>query len=98
MYEIFYIKGFEEPWWMFEGWEKDIVEKKTFDDLEKAHAYFEDMAKVLAEKFSSQKSAGQGAIAFWNDGDLAFCEDCEENLQIYHGLLWICNKKPIKSF
>jgi hypothetical protein len=98
MHEIFYIKGFEEPWWMFEGWEEDIVSQKAFNRFEEAHAFFEQQKQELGKKFSSQKSKGEGASAFWNDGDLAFCEDCEENMQIYHGLLWLYNKKPIKSF
>ena len=98
MHEIFYLKGFEEPWWMLEGWEKDICEHETFDKFEEARAYFEEMKNSLGQKFSSTKSKGQGAVAFWNEGEMAFCEDCEENLQIYHGLLWMHNKKPIKSF
>ena len=98
MHEIFYTKSFEEPWWMLDGWEKDIREQKTFNEFEEALLYFEKMKNDLAQKFSSSKSKGQGAVAFWNEGEMAFCEDCEENLQIYHGLLWMHNKKPIKSF
>lgn len=98
MHEIFYIKGFEEPWWMFEGWEEDIVDQKSFSEFEEARLYFEGMKKVLSGKFSSEKSKGQGAIAYWNEGDLAYCEDCDEDMQIYHGLLWVHNNKPIKSF
>ncbi|MDN7243937.1 DUF1033 family protein [Planococcus shenhongbingii] len=98
MHEIFYLRGFEEPWWQFDGWEKDIVSCKEFDNYEDALIYFNQMKQTLTQDFSFQKSKGEAAIAFWNREEWAFCEDCEEDMQIYHGLLWIYNKKPIESF
>jgi hypothetical protein len=32
--------------------------------------------------------------AFWREGDTAYCEPCEEELQVYYGLLIFCNGEP----
>ncbi|QDY46647.1 DUF1033 family protein [Planococcus glaciei] len=54
--------------------------------------------KAWTKNSPAANPKGREPLHFWNEGDLAFCEECEENLQIYHGLLWTHNKKPINSF
>lgn len=88
LHEIIYMKSFEEPWWMLEGWEKDIVSRSEFNDPQIAKARFDELANSLSKKYKQQKRKGE-SIAFWNEGDIAYCEDCEEELQVYHGILWL---------
>lgn len=73
---------------MLDGWEEDIVSRKQFISSQEAQAFFDEMAKTLAEKYSVKKTRGR-SVAFWNEGDEAYCSDCEEDLQVYHGLLWL---------
>ncbi|MGO1060084.1 DUF1033 family protein [Planococcus sp. FY231025] len=88
LHEIFYIRSFDEPWWMPEGWQENIVSRKKFPSAEQAEENFHEEAQALALKFTKQKREGR-SIAFWNPGDLAYCSNCEEDLQVYHGLLWL---------
>lgn len=88
LHEILYLKSFDEPWWMLDGWEKDIVSRSDFADHETAQGHFDALAASLSKKYRQQKTRGN-SIAFWSEGDMAYCEDCEEDLQVYHGLLWL---------
>lgn len=73
---------------MIEGWESDIVTSKRFSEPQQAKEYFEGQAELLSKEFSHQKARFR-STAFWNQGDLAYCSNCEEDLQVYHGLLWL---------
>lgn len=94
LHKILYLKSFDEPWWMLEGWEKDIVSRSEFADRQTALAHFEALAASLSKQYIHQKTRGS-AIAFWNEGDTAFCEDCEEDLQVFYGLLWLEDGKLV---
>lgn len=92
LHEIFYIRSFDEPWWMLEGWQENIVSRKSFSNAGQAQKYFDREVQALSLRFTEQKRQGR-SIAFWNPGDLAYCSNCEEDLQVYHGLLWLVNNK-----
>lgn len=92
LHEIFYIRSFDEPWWMLEGWQENIVSRKSFPSAGQAQKYFDREVQALSLRFTEQKIQGR-SIAFWNPGDLAYCSNCEEDLQVYHGLLWLVNNK-----
>jgi hypothetical protein len=86
------MKSFDEPWWMLDGWEEDVVSRKQFLSIQEAQGYFDELAKALAETYKLQKSRGR-SIAFWNEGEMAYCSNCEEELQVYHGILWLRDKE-----
>ena len=87
MYKIIYMKADFEPWWQFEGWESHVVSTYQYNDFEE----YEQALNMLLTKFRSQfeheEMRKERFIAFWNEEECEFCEGCDEDVQIYHGII-----------
>lgn len=88
MFEVIYMKADYEPWWLFEGWEQHIVEKHTFETQADAQSYLNEKQVELRGKFPKEKVKDEKYWAFWSEKEVCFCESCDDDLQIYHGLIW----------
>lgn len=88
MFEIIYMKADYEPWWAFEGWEQHIVEKATFDREEEALYFLNKMLEDFRIKFPQEKEKEGKYWAFWSVKEQCFCESCDDDLQIFHGVIW----------
>ncbi len=87
MYEIIYMKSFAEPWWMLEGWEQDIIKRKKFATLELAEQYKGDLGNKLRIQYPEHRKKGEEFDVYWKKGDFEYCSDCDEDLQVYHGVI-----------
>lgn len=96
--EIIYMKAGYEPWWMFSGWKNTIVEKKMFESEIEARVYLESLLKKFREKYPNEDSQKGAFWAFWTEEEQEFCEACDDDLQTYHGILWLQNDEPVKNF
>ncbi|STY43161.1 Uncharacterized protein conserved in bacteria [Listeria grayi] len=80
-----------EPWWFFEEWEETITETYEFQDkneaLEKYHAIASDW-RVKYPEYAVKKDI---LLAAWNPEEVVYCEDCEDDIQNYHGLLLLAD-------
>ena len=89
MFEVIYMKADYEPWWLFEGWEQHIVDKYTFENEVDAQSFLNRKLKELRENFPQEKERDQKFWAFWSPKEVCFCESCDDDLQIYHGIIWM---------
>ena len=94
VYEIVYMKADYEPWWMFEDWEKMIQSRKAFTSAEEALAYLNDLKKEFGAKYNYQNERKDCFFAYWSDSERIFCEGCDEDLQIFHGIISLADGKP----
>lgn len=85
MYRVIQTKGTDEPWWMFENWQKMIIHQQEVEQLEEAVELFQQLGAKLREQYVYFREK-KGALAFWNEGEKEYCLYCEDDLQIYHGL------------
>ncbi|PFA70690.1 hypothetical protein CN378_00005 [Bacillus sp. AFS015802] len=89
-------KSDAEPWWFFEGWEKDIVKDWTFDKKDEAvHAFLTEWRR-LKRSFPQSKSKKFHSAAFWDPEEVYFCEACDDDLQVYYGLVIFENDQPME--
>ncbi len=88
MFEVIYMKADYEPWWLFEGWEKQIVEKHVFENETEAQLFLKAKLVELRDRFPKEKGKHNKYWAFWSEKEVCFCESCDDDLQIYHGLIW----------
>ena len=98
MNEVIYMRAGYEPWWMFSGWEDTIVSKKMFENDEDAKVYLDSLLHDLRLKYPNESSQKGAFWAFWTEEEQEFCEACDDDLQIYHGLLWIRDGLPVSDF
>lgn len=92
MFEIIYMKADYEPWWQFDGWEEHIVEKVTFDQEDDALVYLNKKLDEFRHRFPREQMKKDRYWAFWSVKEQCFCESCEDDLQIYHGIIWSVTK------
>ncbi|MBT2571440.1 DUF1033 family protein [Planococcus sp. ISL-110] len=98
MHEIVYIRADYEPWWMFDGWEEKVISRQKFESAEKAQHYLEELERDFSRRFSGREKRDPAFTAYWNEEEMEYCDKCEEDLQIFHGLIWLSNGKPKISF
>lgn len=85
MYKVIYMVADYEPWWKFDGWEQMIQQQKTYTTIEEAQQALQ--AEVLKMRTTyDNEQVKEGMYAFWREGDMHYCEACEDDAQIYHGL------------
>lgn len=94
MFEVIYMKAEYEPWWMFEGWEETICSRRSFDDAKTAKTYFETVLTGFRKKYECEAMKKNCFYAFWSEDEKQFCEGCDEDLQLYHGVILMKDGKP----
>ncbi|MGY3766029.1 DUF1033 family protein [Vagococcus vulneris] len=97
MYQVLTTFSENEPWWFFEDWQQDIKSEQTFDTLSEAYAYFDEVCEVYTQKYSHYRGKTDYLMAYWNENELIYCEDCDEDLQAFHGVMLVENYQKIST-
>ncbi len=87
MYNLIVMKADYEPWWQFEDIEDKYTEVKNYSTLE---LYEQDATEILSKyrlNYEFEKSKEGKYFAFWNEGEVAFCKGCDEDLQLFYGII-----------
>lgn len=97
MYQVISIYGENEPWWFFEDWELDIVDEEVFETLEEAKECYLKKFTHYHREYSMIRDKEDYLVAFWNEGELRYCDDCDEDLQLYKGLMLLKDCKKLSD-
>jgi len=93
-WEVIVTKGENEPWWFFDDWKQDIRQYSLYHAKKEAiHAYW-NLYEQLTNKYEYVKVKKTSLAAFWNKGEIAYCTQCEDDLQLYCGLIIMRNGTP----
>lgn len=84
-----------EPWWMFEGWEEEVLSRQSFQTQLDAEYHLNELLLKFRKKYENEQQKKQCFYAFWSEEEQHFCEACDDALQIYHGLFILFNGKPV---
>ena len=87
MYKIIYIKADYEPWWQFDGWEEHIVSTQDFESEQQFKDAFTQLIGQFRQKYDNEACKRERYFAFWSEEEIQFCEACDEDTQIYHGII-----------
>ncbi|KSU63251.1 hypothetical protein AS034_03080 [[Bacillus] enclensis] len=85
-----------EPWWFFEDWQKDIVQTWEYVEESAAVEKYKTEISRLRNIFPNVKTKNYQSIAFWNPEELEFCEACDDDAQIYHGIILFEDEQPME--
>ncbi|MDN4607626.1 DUF1033 family protein [Sporosarcina highlanderae] len=94
VFEIIYLKADYEPWWMFEDWESMIQSRKTFETAQDAIVYLDELKNEFEAKYKYKEERKSCFFAYWSEAERIFCEGCDEDLQIFHGIISLVDGKP----
>lgn len=93
-WEVIVMKGDSEPWWFFPEWRDGIIELYTYSNSEAAIQKYLSLFRQLRDEFEEVKVKKTSLAAFWNKEEMSFCEHCDDDLQLYYGLLILLNDEP----
>lgn len=79
------MKADYEPWWMFDGWEESVLTRQCFTDINEANQCLHDLLSEFREKYCHEKMQ-KNCYAFWSEEEKLYCEGCDDDLQIFHGV------------
>lgn len=80
-----------EPWWFFEEWEETITETYEFQDKNEALEKYHAIASAWRIKYPEHAIKKDILLAAWDPEEVVYCEDCEDDIQNYHGLLLLAD-------
>ncbi|RKQ18344.1 DUF1033 family protein [Ureibacillus endophyticus] len=87
MYKIIYMKADYEPWWKFEGWESTIVSEHNFDTKEEYDSALHELLEDFRKRYEHEECREGKYYAFWSLDEREYCEACEDDIQIFHGII-----------
>lgn len=87
MYKIIYMKADYEPWWQFEDWESHIVYEQIFHTKKEMEQALQQILDDFRKKYDHEESREGKYFAFWSEDEKRFCEACDDELQIFHGII-----------
>ncbi|WP_179125821.1 DUF1033 family protein [Rossellomorea marisflavi] len=93
-WKVIKTKSDAEPWWFFENWERDIVEEWSFDNDVEAIEKYKEQIHHHRSHYPNMKAKHIHSIAFWNPEEIEFCEACDDDLQLFIGLILFKDGKP----
>ena len=94
MYKLILMKAEYEPWWQFEDMEEKFIEVKNYSTIEEYEQEASELLSKYRLLYKKEKSKGGKYFAFWKEGEVLYCEGCDEDLQIYYGIIF---SHPISS-
>lgn len=94
MYEVIYMKADYEPWWLFEDWKDKVKTRKVFTTGIEAKQYVDELTKQFEEQYENKEVRKECFFAFWSDDERVYCEGCDDDLQIFHGIISFVDGVP----
>lgn len=93
MYTILYMKADYEPWWKFDGWQSFIETQQTYETKQKFEQALQQKLNEFRSMYEHEESKEDKYWAFWSDEERVFCEACDDDVQLYHGIIAIETKE-----
>ncbi|AQY52516.1 hypothetical protein PWEIH_13520 [Listeria weihenstephanensis FSL R9-0317] len=90
-FQVIVTKGEYEPWWFFEEWQKDIESIFTYTEKEEALAKYQTLAEKLRDIYPHSAVKKSVLLATWSEDETQYCEECEDDIQTFHGLILFQN-------
>ena len=96
MYQVVTLFGEYEPWWFFEDWKEEIVSFEQFDSFSEANQNYHEKYIQLIGDYENYVTKKHYLTAFWNEEEKRYCEDCEDDIQLFHSIMLLKEEKPME--
>ena len=87
MWTVAKIRADYEGWWLFEDWPEKVVERFNFNSYEDMLKQYRQLLCKCKECFDNYLVGKYNIYTFYNNCDLNYCDDCEEDLQIFYSFI-----------
>lgn len=72
------MSGYDEPWWFFEDWQKDIQSVDEYEDFYQALKKYKSEWLKMAKSYKEFKSQDDLLAAFWRSGDRSGVKNAQD--------------------
>ncbi|PTF36111.1 hypothetical protein BUY25_05045 [Staphylococcus cohnii] len=93
MWTVAKIRADYEGWWLFSDWTDHIVEQYHFENYEKMLNYYQSIIENSKRHYDNFLVGKYNIHAFYNNCELGFCEDCDEDFQIFYSYIVLNNNE-----
>ncbi|MDW8798856.1 regulatory protein MsaA [Staphylococcus pseudoxylosus] len=87
MWTVAKIRADYEGWWLFSDWTDHIVEQYDFETYDEMLNFYTSLILKNKNSFDNYLVGKYNIHAFYNNCELGFCEDCDEDLQIFYSFI-----------
>jgi len=94
MWTVAKIRADYEGWWLFSDWTDHIVEQYDFETYDEMLNFYTSLILKNKNSFDNYLVGKYNIHAFYNNCELGFCEDCDEDLQIFYSFI-VLNKNEV---
>ncbi|EKS25849.1 hypothetical protein HMPREF9310_01425 [Staphylococcus simulans ACS-120-V-Sch1] len=78
---------------MFDDWRDNIYEQFQFEQYEDMLKKYRELICLSKMKFDNFIKGKYNIYAFYNNCDMGFCEDCDEDMQIFYSFIVLYNNE-----
>lgn len=93
MYKVVLLTADYEGWWFFSDWRDYVVESIDCESYEEMEQRYIEMCITLDKKYKLNQTGKYGITCFYNTCDIRYCDDCDDDVQIYHTPIMLINDK-----
>lgn len=93
MYEVVLLTADYEGWFFFDDWQDHVKEHFIFDTFKDMERKYVELCDILNQKYSLKRVGKYNVTTFYNTCDIQYCDDCDDDVQIYHTPLMLINSK-----
>lgn len=93
MYTILYMKADYEPWWKFDGWQSFIETHESYETKIQFEQALQEKLNEFRSIYENEESKEGKYWAFWSEEESFYCEACDDDVQLYHGIIAIETKE-----
>ena len=97
MWTVAKIRADYEGWWLFSDWTEKIVEQHHYSNYEEMLKDYQSIIKKSKKYYNNYFIGKYNINAFYNNCDLNFYKDCNEDLKIFYSFIIINNKEIYKN-
>ncbi|WP_163652864.1 DUF1033 family protein [Listeria sp. PSOL-1] len=92
-WQVIQTKGEYEPWWFFENWQETIEADYAFQMKEEAFQKYNELTNILIKTYPKHRLKKEVLFAAWNEEEVEYCESCDDDIQVFHGIILLCDGK-----
>ena len=93
MWTVAKMRADYEGWWLFSDWPERVIETLNFNTYEEMLEKYTKLLQDFKDCFDNYVVGKHNIYAFYNNCDLNFCEDCDEDLQIFYSFIILKNNE-----
>ncbi|AMG60721.1 DUF1033 family protein [Staphylococcus lugdunensis] len=93
MWTVAKIRADYEGWWLFSDWTDKIVKQNSFSTYTEMLDAYKALIKQSKKDYDNYVVGKFNIHAFYNNCDMNYCEDCEEDLQIFYSFIVLNNNE-----